>query len=122
MTWTAHDVGSANDFESGKPYSITVEGKALVLVRKGDVFYAMRDMCPHAGARFSDGQVIGESRCDKPGEEIDYCRIGEIISCPWHGWEFDVTTGKSLTRPGRIRVRTFPVRVERNRVLVETAA
>lgn len=118
MTLTEHDAGSIDDFESGKPYSITVGEKALVLIRKGDQFFAMRDACPHAGARLSDGEVIGTSSADKPGEEIDYCRIGEIISCPWHGWEFDVTTGKSLTRPDRVRVRTYPVKVVGKRLII----
>lgn len=100
---------------------LTVRGRALVLIRKRDQLFAMRDACPHAGARFSDGQVVGTSRVDKPGDEIDYCRVGEIISCPWHGWEFDVTTGKSLTRPDRVRVVTYRVRVVDKRILVSVA-
>ena len=68
-----------------------------------------------------------------------YSRQGEIIRCPWHGWEFDIRTGKSWCDPTRMRVRqyagggaagdaagrgpyvaeTLPVTVENNYVVVE---
>ncbi len=32
--------------------------------------------------------------------------------CPWHGWEFDIPTGRSVLNPHRVRVRTYEVRVE----------
>jgi nitrite reductase (NADH) small subunit len=44
-------------------------------------------------------------------------REGEIVTCPWHGIEFDITTGKSLSSP-RLRVRTYPVAVEDGQVKV----
>ncbi|HZP80657.1 MAG TPA: Rieske 2Fe-2S domain-containing protein, partial [Chthonomonadaceae bacterium] len=39
-------------------------------------------------------------------------REGEILRCPWHGWEFDLLTGRSLFNPHKIRVRTYEVTVE----------
>ena len=47
----------------------------------------------------------------KPGEYI-WAREGEILRCPWHGWEFDITTGRSIFNPHRMRVRTYEVTVE----------
>jgi 3-phenylpropionate/trans-cinnamate dioxygenase ferredoxin subunit len=47
----------------------------------------------------------------KPGEYI-WAREGEIIRCPWHGWEFDLTTGRSIFNPHRTRVKTYNVTVE----------
>lgn len=46
-----------------------------------------------------------------PGE-YRYLRRGEILRCPWHGWEFDVRTGQSYIDPARTRVRTYPVELE----------
>jgi len=40
-------------------------------------------------------------------------RPGEIIRCPWHGWEFDIKTGRSIFNPHRVRVKSYEVRVER---------
>jgi 3-phenylpropionate/trans-cinnamate dioxygenase ferredoxin subunit len=54
-----------------------------------------------------------------PGEAIPYGRVGEILACPWHGWEYDLSSGRSLTSPDRVRVRTYPVHVEGGRVLID---
>ena len=47
----------------------------------------------------------------KPGEYI-WARDGEIVRCPWHGWEFDITTGRSIFNPHKMRVKTYEVTVE----------
>ena len=39
-------------------------------------------------------------------------RDGEIVRCPWHGWEFDITTGRSVYNPHRLRVKIYDVAVE----------
>ena len=53
-----------------------------------------------------------------PGE-IEYTRLGEIIRCPWHGWEFDIRTGQSYCDPKRFRARAYPVNVEPGRAVVK---
>lgn len=44
--------------------------------------------------------------------------MGEVLTCPWHGWEFDVCTGRALANP-QARVRAYPVRRAGERLLVE---
>ncbi len=39
-------------------------------------------------------------------------RKGEMLRCPWHGWEFDIRTGQSWCDPQRVRARLYPVAVE----------
>ena len=58
-----------------------------------------------------EGPLIGLAQSKNPGE-IEYTRLGEIIRCPWHGWEFDVRTGQSYCDPRRFRVRAYPAHVE----------
>lgn len=48
---------------------------------------------------------------DQPGE-YTYTRRGEIVRCPWHGWEFDVKNGQSWFDPAKMRVRSYQVAVE----------
>ena len=48
---------------------------------------------------------------DKPGGEYRYERRGEILRCPWHGWEYDVTTGQSWVDPASVRTRRYEVEV-----------
>ena len=49
---------------------------------------------------------------------IEYGREGMILRCPWHGWEFDVDSGRSLCEPERRRVAAYAVREEDGRLLV----
>jgi nitrite reductase (NADH) small subunit len=49
--------------------------------------------------------------------EYAYEREGRILRCAWHGWEFEIETGRSLVDP-RIRAKTFPVTVEDGDVVV----
>ena len=52
-------------------------------------------------------------------EFYSYARLGEIIRCPWHGWEFDIRTGQSYCDPKRFRVRAYPVNVEPGSAVVK---
>ncbi|MBM4438060.1 MAG: Rieske (2Fe-2S) protein [Actinobacteria bacterium] len=119
-TSTAHDVGAVADFEAGRPYRVQVNGRGVVLVRRGEAFYALRDACAHQGARLSGGRVLGLVVARRVGE-VAYERAGEILACPWHGWEYDLTTGCSLVDPRGSRVRAYQARVAEGRVLVELA-
>ena len=60
-----------------------------------------------------------EVTCPECGAEWELSGVeqGEIVTCPWHGIEFDIVTGKSLSSP-RLRVRTYPVAVEDGQVKV----
>ncbi len=119
MASQEYDVGAISDFRSGQPYPLTIDGRRLVLVRNDDTFYAMRDVCPHQGASLSSGKISGTPVPCLPGEEIRFHRTGEILICPWHGWEFDLKAGHALAAPLRGRLQTFPVRIDNDRVIVE---
>ena len=61
----------------------------------GGEFFAYRNACPHAGAPVCVGPICGTTA---PGDVGDFnlIRQGEIVRCPWHGWEFDLKTGEHL--------------------------
>ncbi len=113
------DIGSVEDFGPGRPRRVAAGGRALTVVRRGRRFFALRDICPHQGAPLSAGNVGGTALPCRPGEEITYGRVGEILTCPWHGWQFDLATGRALIEPDRFRVRVYPVRVVGVRVVVD---
>lgn len=118
MASRIHDLGAAADFIPGGLCRVEVEGRALVVLRRGEEFFALRDVCPHQGAPLSAGQLGGTPLPCRPGEEISYGRVGEVLTCPWHGWEFDINTGQALANP-QARVRTYPVRRTGERLLIE---
>jgi 3-phenylpropionate/trans-cinnamate dioxygenase ferredoxin subunit len=96
------DVGSAVDIEDSRSLSADIDGFPILVVRCGPDLYAIEDRCTH------DGEAL-------EGAEIESCQI----ICPRHGAHFCVRTGEALTPPAYEPLRTFKVRVENGRVLVE---
>ncbi len=88
-----------------------VQGSAVVIFNVDGAYYGLLDKCPHMGASLSEGVQIGLVESNKPGCYA-HSRAGEIVRCPWHGWEFDLRTGKSRFDPNRWRTRAIDVEVE----------
>jgi nitrite reductase/ring-hydroxylating ferredoxin subunit len=79
-----------------------VAGDRIVAVFNVDGrFFALDGICPHAGGPLAKGELRG-------------C----VVTCPWHGWQFDVTTGQHQLNP-RIQQPSLPVVVEGDELLVE---
>jgi 3-phenylpropionate/trans-cinnamate dioxygenase ferredoxin subunit len=97
------DVGSASDLEDSKSVSADIDGLALLVIRCGSELYAVEDRCTH------DGEPL-------EGAEVEACQI----ICPRHGAHFCVRTGEALTPPAYEPLRTFKVREEAGRILVES--
>jgi len=96
------DFGSAAEVADSASLAGEIDGVALLVVRCGSDLYAIEDRCTH------DGEPLD-------GAEVESCRI----VCPRHGAQFCVRTGEALTPPAYEPLRTFPVRVENGRILVE---
>lgn len=91
------------DIPPGRGWPVTVGDQRIAVFRTEGGLRAVENRCLHVGNPVDDGAVSGE-----------------VMTCPWHGWRYDLRTGQHLTvfgrRPG---LRTFPVRAEDDRVLVE---
>jgi nitrite reductase (NADH) small subunit len=77
-------------------------------------FFALKNTCPHMGGPLCRGRVRGTSSAEMPVDEqpeMHWVRRGEILACPWHHWEFDIKTGRTIF-PSKERVRSYPVQVE----------
>jgi nitrite reductase/ring-hydroxylating ferredoxin subunit len=116
----AHVVARVGEIPPGERKIIEVEGRSIGVFNVNGSFYALRNACPHQGAPLCLGRVQGTALPSTPGQYV-WAREGEIIRCPWHGWEFDLTTGRSIFNPHRTRVRSYDVTVvEREDERVET--
>jgi len=80
---------------------------------------AWRNVCPHMAAPVCRGRVSGTT-LPSAVYEYKYGRDGEILQCPWHGWEYDLVTGEHLAPGSTARLRGYPVVVEAGRVYVQT--
>jgi nitrite reductase/ring-hydroxylating ferredoxin subunit len=81
-------------------------------------FYAIANYCAHEGAPLCAGFVGGTNvhAPDRPGQ-LMFVREGQIVRCPWHQWEFDLTTGHTLADSTR-KIRTYRVDVDDGEVFV----
>src|SRR5919199_423801 len=106
-----HVVGRISELPPSERKIVEVEGRSIGVFNVHGQFYALRNRCPHQAAPLCLGAIKGMTLPGKPGEYI-WAREGEILRCPWHGWEFDVTNGRSIFSPHRVRVRAYEVTVE----------
>ena len=79
---------------------VSVAGHEIALFRIGTQCYAIAGRCPHRGGPLAEGDLSGT-----------------VLTCPWHHWQFDVTTGKCPTNP-TIGVACYPVKVEGEEVWI----
>ena len=78
---------------------------------------AMGSRCPHQGANLAHGCLTGLSSGEVPNE-LHMERPGQILRCPWHGFEFDIMTGQSVADKGKLRLRRFNVEIENDEVYI----
>jgi len=105
-------VCSIDQLAPGQRKIVDVAGRSIGVFNLNGAFHAIRNVCPHQMAPLCLGTISGTTApTDKTGD-YQWHRDGEIIRCPWHGWEFDITTGKSIFNPHRCRVKHYDVSVE----------
>lgn len=95
-------VASKKDLPPGKGMAVQVGTERVALFNVDGTFYAIGDTCTHRGGPLSDGVLDGT-----------------LVTCPWHGAEFDVCTGKNVGPPAPREVPSFKVRVQGDDIEIE---
>jgi 3-phenylpropionate/trans-cinnamate dioxygenase ferredoxin subunit len=106
-----HVVAATVEIPPGARKIVELEGRSIGVFNIEGEFYALRNACPHQGAPLCLGSLGGTMMESEPGEYV-WAREGQILRCPWHGWEFDVTNGQSVFNPHRTRVRSYKTSVQ----------
>ncbi|MEM7570895.1 MAG: non-heme iron oxygenase ferredoxin subunit [Pseudomonadota bacterium] len=97
------DLCALSDIPEDEPLQVFPEGMdPLAVCQVGETVYVVDDMCTHGMASLSEGWV-------EDG----------LLYCPFHSGAFDPATGKAAVAPCTIDIRTYPVTVENDRVLIE---
>ncbi len=91
---------SAADLKPGENKTVMVNGEEVGLFNVEGQFFAISNQCAHRGGPLGEGYLEGD-----------------VVTCPWHGWKFNVKTGVSPVMP-TAKVPTFQVKVEGEDVLV----
>lgn len=113
-----HVVARVDEIAPGTSRLVNVEGRDIAIFNVAGEFLAIANRCPHEGADLCKGKLVPLIESDEPGV-VKLSRHGELVRCPWHGWEFDLRTGKSWCDPSRTRVKSYDVAVEHGAKLVE---
>ena len=88
-----------SDLEEGRGITVEVNGEQIAIFNVGGNFHAISNTCAHRGGPLGEGDLSGKE-----------------VTCPWHGWTYDVTTGNATHTQASIK--TYPVKVEGEDILV----
>lgn len=111
-------VGKAADFPVGKFTIVQVDGREIGITQlKNGEFRAVRNHCPHKGAPVCKGFISGTMLPGSVGELV-YGRDGEILVCPWHGYEFDLNTGEQVYQDDKGKLLMYPAALKDGEVVV----
>jgi nitrite reductase/ring-hydroxylating ferredoxin subunit len=89
------------DIPEGSGKTIEAGGRTLALFHSNGQFFAIDNACMHRGGPLGDGEVYGTR-----------------VVCPWHGWEYDFSTGCNVDDPS-MKLGCFTVKVEGDDILVQ---
>lgn len=109
---TRYIVGKVAELPPSSRRIVKVNGREIGVFNVKGVYYALRNLCPHQSAPLCLGELTGLPVSDEPGE-IEWTREGEILRCPWHGWEFDIRSGRTVFE-SKARVKTYDVHIEKD--------
>ena len=99
---TLTKVATKSDIAPGTGKVVEVGGKPIAIFNCDGIFYAVDNTCVHRGGPLGEGSLVGST-----------------VTCPWHGWEYDVSSGACQTNPA-VKVQKFDVKVEGDDVLIST--
>lgn len=96
-----HVVANLDDIDNEEVMEVSVDGVEIALYRIAGRYYATHGRCTHENVKLAEGFVEGD-----------------LIECPLHSACFNIKTGKAVNPPAEIDLKTYPVKVEGNTVLV----
>ena len=92
---------AVSEIPDGTIRQVSVGGKEIALANVAGQFHAIDNTCIHRGGPLGEGTLEGK-----------------IVTCPWHGWEYYVTTGKVSQNPS-VGVACYPTEVRGSEVFVD---
>lgn len=91
-------VGQTADIPSGQSKIFEVKGNPVAVINLNGNFYAFQNVCPHRGGPVGEGEIVGTE-----------------ITCPWHGWTFDITTCLNTSNPAA-KLKKYDLKIENGEI------
>lgn len=115
-----HIIGTLADFPPGSKTVVAIGKLNLGVFNVDGTLYALPNICPHQFGPLCTGRVSGAIQADEAHDWQSFWTLeGHILTCPWHGIEFDITTGVALATD-RYKVRQYVVSVVGDEVRIVT--
>ena len=113
-----YELMDESEIPEGSNQIVTLDGIEIGIIKSNGRCYAFRNLCPHEGGPVCTGTITGTLA---QGPETEWKLIwekeGEILYCPWHGSDFDITTGEAMSRKG-LRLQTYPLKVVQGKLKI----
>ena len=93
-------VANETEVPVGLSKEVELGGRVVALFNLGGKIHAIEGICPHAGGPLAEGTVEGT-----------------VVTCPWHGWQFDLTTGQNVYNSKCVQ-HCYEVRIEGGEILL----
>ncbi len=93
-------VATLDEVKPGRPIEVEINGEQVALCNLDGTIHAISGVCPHAGGPLGQGDLNDN-----------------VLTCPLHGWQFDVASGRCLRIPA-MKIKTYEVRMQGNDILV----
>lgn len=113
-----HFVANLHDISSGKAHIFDVQGVSIGIFNVDGNIHAIRNTCPHKQAPVCQGTVGGTMLPSDPCE-FEFGLEGQVLKCPWHGWEFDITSGESLFGISSRKVQKYLIELKDDKIYIK---
>jgi nitrite reductase/ring-hydroxylating ferredoxin subunit len=93
-------IARTGEMEPGKSRVVEVKGKSIAVFNIDGTLFAIDNVCLHMGGPVGEGTLSGS-----------------VVTCPWHGWQYNVETGVKITDPEQ-KLQTYEVKVEGDEIKI----
>lgn len=94
-------VADVSDIAPGGVHIVKIDRKTIAVFNIDGILYAIDNTCLHRGGPLGEGKLEGTT-----------------VTCPWHGWKYNISTGENFTKPNK-NIATYPVTVKEGSIFVE---
>lgn len=97
------ELAATAEIPSGEGVEVAAAGRMVAIFNVAGEFFALDGICPHQGGPLGKGQLSGK-----------------IVTCPWHGWQFDIDSGENQITPTVCQPR-IPIEVKGDKIVARRA-
>lgn len=117
---TRYRITSIDGIEPGDRFLVTIEGQEIAIFRGKKQFYAVGNHCHHQGGPMCEGRMLNPIGSTKEDDEWQLSQESDVptVACPWHGWEYELETGKHVA-PTDYRLPSYEVIVHEGELYIE---